>query len=80
VTSTEDRILAAIDAAHLGDPVHLTRDEWVHLQRSIDASNGGVTHPQFQALSPVHGLAVVIDHPKGYPTTVTPRPRKRRRR
>ena len=76
------RIESAVRSAQKNNgPVVLNRSEWDYLQASVkaDQANTSGAGPQTWVRSPVCGLSVQIQRTKGYPTTITPRARKKRR-
>lgn len=79
----EQRIVGEIGRAIASnDAAHLTHAELRHLKAIVAEPANPVALPPLggSLLGQLGGVPVVIDHPKGYPTTVTPRARKQRRR
>lgn len=79
----EQRIVAELGRAiNDNDAAHLTHAELRHLKAIVAEPSNPVALPPLSGslLGQLGGVPIVVDHPKGYPTTVTPRERKQRRR
>lgn len=75
----ERSLLRKTAAIEPGEALHLTHAEFRFLQ-SVVGVEERPAWPGVQPTPTVGRTPIVVDHPKGYPTKVTPRPRRRRRR
>lgn len=81
MNATERRIVAEFEhAITTGEPARLRPSELRHLHTVIPPSLGPQGFAGGAIGPPLNGVSIVVENPPGYPTKVTPRARKKRRR